>query len=188
MTRAGDENTPSNTAQTAAPDHGAVRDYWRAKAPHWTGWADSMAAMADRFNQPLLDAIAIQPGDRVLDLASGAGEPALTAAGRAGPQGLTVASDLIPDMLSSLRARGDGAPIVAVAADMQALPFAPASFDKVSCRFGIMFPPDVQKALLAAYPDTLHFNVYPTRRSASYPQWVYEAIRENATSATLLLS
>ncbi|MDH3895524.1 MAG: DUF1329 domain-containing protein [Chromatiales bacterium] len=45
---------------------------------------------------------------------------------------------------------------------------------------------DGQKALLAAYPDTLHFNVYPTRRSASYPAWVYEAIRENATSATLL--
>ncbi len=45
---------------------------------------------------------------------------------------------------------------------------------------------DGQKALLSAYPDTLRFNVYPTRRSASYPQWVYEAIRENATSATLL--
>ncbi len=45
---------------------------------------------------------------------------------------------------------------------------------------------DGQKALLAAYPDTLRFNVYPTRRSASYPVWVYEAIRENATSARLV--
>lgn len=45
---------------------------------------------------------------------------------------------------------------------------------------------DGQKALLAAYPDTWRFNVYPTRRSASYPQWVYDAIRENAMRATLV--
>jgi hypothetical protein len=46
---------------------------------------------------------------------------------------------------------------------------------------------DGQKALLRAYPDTWRLNVYPTRRSASYPPWVYEAVRENATRARVVL-
>jgi hypothetical protein len=44
-----------------------------------------------------------------------------------------------------------------------------------------------QLALLAAYPRTWKMHVYPTRRSASYPTWVYDAIRANATSATVVL-
>ena len=44
-----------------------------------------------------------------------------------------------------------------------------------------------QLALLAAYPDTWRMHVYPTRRSASYPQWVYEAVMKNATNAKVVL-
>ena len=44
-----------------------------------------------------------------------------------------------------------------------------------------------QLAMLAAYPQTWKLHVYPTRRSASYPQWVYDAVRENATSARVIL-
>ncbi len=44
---------------------------------------------------------------------------------------------------------------------------------------------DGQKALLRAYPDSWRMNVYRTRRTASYPEWVYEAVRENARSAEL---
>ncbi len=42
-----------------------------------------------------------------------------------------------------------------------------------------------QKALLRAFPD-MFFEVYPSRRSASYPQYVYDAIKANATSAELM--
>ena len=42
-----------------------------------------------------------------------------------------------------------------------------------------------QRALLEAYPDTWRMNVYPTRRSASYPEWVYDAVAANATRAEL---
>ncbi|MDJ0847764.1 MAG: DUF1329 domain-containing protein [Myxococcota bacterium] len=44
-----------------------------------------------------------------------------------------------------------------------------------------------QLALLAAYPHTWRMHVYPTRRSASYPQWVYDAVIENATKAEVVL-
>ena len=44
-----------------------------------------------------------------------------------------------------------------------------------------------QRALLAAYPETWRLRVYPTRRSASYPPWVYEAVVANATKAKAVL-
>ena len=44
-----------------------------------------------------------------------------------------------------------------------------------------------QMALLRAYPDTWRMNVYPTRRSASYPKWVYEAVEANAATARVIM-
>jgi hypothetical protein len=44
---------------------------------------------------------------------------------------------------------------------------------------------DGQVALLQRFPD-LYFEVYPTRRSASYPDYVYEAIKVNANRAGLM--
>jgi hypothetical protein len=43
-----------------------------------------------------------------------------------------------------------------------------------------------QKALLRAYPQTWHLRVYPTQRSASYPDWVYAAVKANAGTAQVI--
>jgi hypothetical protein len=45
---------------------------------------------------------------------------------------------------------------------------------------------DGHKAMLRAYPDSYKIPVYPTRRSASYPDEVYQATRENAVNARLV--
>jgi len=42
-----------------------------------------------------------------------------------------------------------------------------------------------QKALLNAFPDSWRMNVYTTRRSAAYPEFVYAAIRANSATAQL---
>jgi len=42
------------------------------------------------------------------------------------------------------------------------------------------------KAMLEQYGDTFRMPVYPTRRSASYPDYVYEATRANALTAELV--
>lgn len=44
-----------------------------------------------------------------------------------------------------------------------------------------------QKALLLAHPETWRMPVYRTRRSASYPSWVYDAVATNATQAQLIM-
>lgn len=131
------------------PDADAEKARWAASADLWDRWADPMAELADKLNQPLLDAAAVGPGAVVLDLASGAGEPALSAARRAGPAGFVVGSDLVPAMLAGAvrRAAAADPPPAFAAADMTALPFANAVFDAVTCRFGIMFVPDDDGAL-----------------------------------------
>jgi len=45
---------------------------------------------------------------------------------------------------------------------------------------------DGQVKLFELYPDTFKMNVYPTRRSASVPQFVYDATKANATRAELI--
>ncbi len=42
-----------------------------------------------------------------------------------------------------------------------------------------------QIAMFERYPDTFRMKVYPTRRSASYPDFVYEAAQQNALTARL---
>ena len=124
--------------------------YWRTRGPYWDQEADLMARAAQALNQPLIDAADIQAGQEVLDLASGPGEPAFTIAGLVGLSGRVVATDLVEEMLAGTRRRiaeqNIGNMDVQETADMQDLPFADASFDRVTCRFGIMFAPDPAKA------------------------------------------
>lgn len=51
-------------------------------------------------------------------------------------------------------------------------------------KYAAQIPGGVQ-ALLKTYPDTFKLNVYPSRRSASSPDWVYANTKENAVKATM---
>jgi len=136
-----------------APDKAAVSADWQGRAPYWDKWADRIADLADRFNAPLLDAAELAPGHRVLDLASGAGEPALSAARRVAPNGRVTATDLVPAMLAGAerRAKARGLDnIIFKQANMEALPFPDRCFDRVTCRFGLMFVPNPVRALSEA--------------------------------------
>jgi SAM-dependent methyltransferase len=136
------------------PDKARVFEEWRGRARHWDAWADRMAKMSDRFNQPLIEETGIRLGDKVLDLASGTGEPALSIARTVGPEGRVTATDLVPDMLESGARRAREAAldnIVFEVADMESLPFADGEFDRVTCRFGLMFVPDPVRALAQAH-------------------------------------
>jgi len=142
------EDRPSMT-DTAALDTRAWVDHWDRLGEGWDKWADRLAQQAEGLNQPLIAAAGVGAGDRVLDLASGTGEPALSLAKVVGAQGRVVATDPAPRMLAGLRRRAEQAGLGNLsveAAEMQDLPFADASFDRVTCRFGIMFVPDAARA------------------------------------------
>lgn len=126
---------------------------WAGRAGAWGTWAERMARLAEGLNEPLMAAVGVAPGMRILDLASGAGEPALTMAGRVGPGGHVTASDLVPEMLAVVEGRARQAGIANMSfrqADMEALPFADASFDAATCRLGLMYVPEPARAAAEA--------------------------------------
>jgi SAM-dependent methyltransferase len=142
-----------NAATGSAAWGQAEAGRWRDSVAAWARWADPLAELADRLNQPLLDAAGVGAGgadEVVLDLAAGVGEPALSAARRLGPAGRVIGVDLVPGMaaVAASRARAGGAGRVAfLAADMAALPLAAAAVDRVTCRFGLMFVARPEAAL-----------------------------------------
>ena len=70
------------------------RELYASNAAGWDKWAEALADQAERLNLPLIEAADIRAGMAVLDLASGAGEPALTAAQAVGASGQVTATDL----------------------------------------------------------------------------------------------
>lgn len=126
------------------------RELYDGNAAGWDKWAEALADQAERLNLPLIEAGGIEAGMDVLDLASGAGEPALTAARAVGPSGHVTATDLSPEMLAIIERRAAAAGIDHVTcqhADMESLPFPDHRFDRVICRFGMMYSPNPNRAL-----------------------------------------
>src|SRR5256712_9959333 len=98
----------------------------------------------------LLGGADLRPGLRVLDLACGAGMPALAEARRVGPRGNVVGTDTSEAMLSLAReyAQAEGLTNVEFrAADAGALPFEDEAFDRVTSGFGAMYFPDLSRAI-----------------------------------------
>ncbi len=126
-----------------------VREDWSRRGKHWDSRAEAVAETADRFNQPLIEAAGIESGQMVLDLATGAGEPGLTVAELVGPAGRVCATDLVPEMMAGAKRRAAERGLENIAfrdADMCALPDADDTFDRATCRFGLMFVPEPQRA------------------------------------------
>lgn len=129
------------------------REFYEANARGWDVWAASVAEQSESFNNPLIEAAGITEGMKILDLASGAGEPALTVARLVGAGGHVTASDLSPAMLAITEARAKEAGLANMEfeiSEIDAMAFGDDAFDAVICRFGIMYSPEPERALAEA--------------------------------------
>ncbi|HEX4785846.1 MAG TPA: methyltransferase domain-containing protein [Candidatus Sulfotelmatobacter sp.] len=113
-------------------------------------WKAKSAAMGKPVTLALVEYAQPLPGMKVLDLASGTGEPAITLALRVGYTGQVTALDLSPDLLEIAAQRARDRNLTnfkTQQADAQSLPFPDQSFDLATSRFGVMFFPDPVLAL-----------------------------------------
>lgn len=113
-------------------------------------WKTKSAAMGQAVTNAIVEYAQPATGMRVLDVASGTGEPAITMATRVGPTGHVTALDLSSELLevATQRAQARGLKNFTIQpGDAHSLPFPDSYFDLATSRFGIMFFRDPELAL-----------------------------------------
>jgi ubiquinone/menaquinone biosynthesis C-methylase UbiE len=127
------------------------RQGWDSVAEGWKKWWKVIEESSQVVSDKLVDLAGIQPGSRVLDIGTGIGEPAVTAARKVGATGKVTAIDLSPGMLAlaSRRAQENGLSDIIEfrEADAESLKLPTSSFNAIVSRFGLMFMPDLDSAL-----------------------------------------
>jgi SAM-dependent methyltransferase len=125
------------------------RQQWNTAATGWRKWSALIDGAASGVSERLVELAGVEPGSSVLDVAAGYGEPSLTAARRAGPEGSVVATDISAEMIAFGRERAAAAGlenIEFIESDAASLQFAEAGFDAALSRWGIIFEPDGEAA------------------------------------------
>lgn len=119
---------------------------WNRIAQKFDLWVPHIAPVGDA----LIEHLDLQPGDRVLDLACGTGEPGLTLARRYGDEANILGVDQAEGMVGVARAKAEKEGLRGIAFQAmpaEALALEDATFDRVICRFGVMLFKDPQKGL-----------------------------------------
>jgi ubiquinone/menaquinone biosynthesis C-methylase UbiE len=128
----------------------AMREQWTTAAEAWRENHKDFAETSKHVTAAIVEAADLAPGQHVLDLAGGTGEPALTVARRVAPGGTVICTDLVQGMLDAAEENAREAGLTNISfqtVDMEQIPFNDDRFDRVTSRFGIMFPPDTARAL-----------------------------------------
>ena len=126
------------------------RRRWGAAARAWAARADVMREETMAVSTWMVDAIAPQPGHRVLELAAGVGEVGFLAAELIQPGGELITSDFAPEMLTAAQERAAALGLQNVRfkqVDAESIDLEAGSVDGVLCRWGFMLVADPEAAL-----------------------------------------
>ncbi|MDQ3562433.1 MAG: class I SAM-dependent methyltransferase, partial [Thermoproteota archaeon] len=126
---------------------------WDNAARGWQACWETIERGAQKVSDKIVGLSEIKPGDKVLDIATGIGEPAVTAARKVMPSGKVIATDLSPQMLAIAKTRATllGLDNIMEFREMDGekldFPDSDAKFDAVLSRWGLMFFPNLPAAL-----------------------------------------
>jgi ubiquinone/menaquinone biosynthesis C-methylase UbiE len=145
----------SNIGQSSDSDFKAQqRQMWDNAAAGWQTWWETIERRAQKVSDKIVQLAEIQPGDKVLDVATGIGEPAVTAARKVMPNGKVVATDISPQMLAIAKTRAKSLGLDSIMEFRESdgekldLPDSIAKFDAILSRWGLMFFPNLPVALV----------------------------------------
>jgi SAM-dependent methyltransferase len=115
--------------------------YWNG--PGGQRWADRQQTqdiVLGPIADILIDRAKPKAGERIIDVGCGAGATTVVFARKVGPSGHVLGIDVSAPMLDRARqVAPKGMPVEFMLADATVYPFAPASFDLLASRFGVMF-------------------------------------------------
>lgn len=124
---------------------------WDAVASSWKKWWEIFEKGAQHVSNRLIEMAGVRPGHQVLDIATGIGEPAITAAQLVGSAGHVVATDQSPQMLAIAQERAVQLGLKNLdfrVVDAEVMDFSEKSFDSILCRWGLMFLPNLVATLV----------------------------------------
>jgi len=127
-----------------------TREQWEQAADAWLAWAPTLEEWLGEATDAMLDLAGLGEGDRVLDVAAGAGGQSLAAARRVGPSGAVLATDISPAILGHAAAEARRAGLSNVATremDGEDVDVEAGSFDAAISRLGLIYFPDRGRAL-----------------------------------------
>jgi SAM-dependent methyltransferase len=126
-----------------------MRDNWERAAAGWGNRADRVRDWGMPVSVAMVDALHLQPGQRVLDLAAGPGDTGFMAAELVRPGGTLISTDGAEAMIEVARERATAAGIDNVEfrqLELEWIDLPTASIDAVLCRWGIMLIVDPEAA------------------------------------------
>lgn len=149
--------TASNDLKQPAPQGGdseILRDHlrgmWASVAEAWGDYAEYVDTRGAAITAKMLELAVPQRGERVLELACGAGGTGLAAASLVGPGGAVVLSDVAAEMTSIAAARAKALGLDNVSTRelaLEGIEQPEESYDVVLCREGLMFALDPARAM-----------------------------------------
>lgn len=161
---------------------------WNGPAGHaWVETRDLLDRMFQPFEDLLVETVFAGSGGGVLDVGCGTGSTTLAVARLLGAKGCCVGIDISDPLIRAARVRAEreGTPATFIRADAQSHAFAPASFDMIISRFGVMFFGDFVRAfanLRHAAKDNAELRFVAWRSAAENPFMT----RAERTAAPLL--
>lgn len=113
----------------------------------WAARQDDFDKVIGPLGRAAIEAAAIKPGERIIDIGCGCGTTSVELASLAGPTGEVIGVDVSDPMLALADSRTKGnATLKFVKADAQLYEFAEAHFDLAFSRVGVMFFDDPEQA------------------------------------------
>jgi trans-aconitate methyltransferase len=119
-------------------------------AERWQRTAAQREQAVGEATNRMFEAVALEPGFHVLDLAAGTGDTSIAAARRVGPDGSVLAVDISAAMLqeAARASQREGLSTIRTqVSDLVAMELPSRRFDAAICRFGLMFLTDVVEGL-----------------------------------------